>query len=889
MKRIFMIDGHALVFRSYFAFANRPMINSKGVETSAIYGFCRSLFDIILREKPTHMFVAFDPRGKNFRHEAFPDYKANRPETPEQIVQAVPVIREFLESCHIPVIVKENAEADDVIGTLSKRAGEEGFDVFMVTPDKDFGQLVSDNIFMYRPLSRGDGWEIMGTQEICNKYGISKPQQLIDVLAIWGDASDNITGVRGIGEVGATRLISRYGTVDNVMQHLDELPAAMQKKLRESQEILHLSRDLVTIRTDLDIPWDEPSLRIAAPDLERLKELLREYEFHSLIRQLPKLEGLFCNNALPCNPSAAGMPATSPAPSRPEPPEDYVSLEIPAAMDNLLKEARKAGFVSLAGTPQFLIFYTGEQAYGGTARQAVHLLTDREPVKCGFGLKELTRSLKKQQIQPSGMVWDPGLMHYLIQPERNHRPSDLAIQYLNYFPQERVAEDHNLFNTSENNATQIHILLTEAFISFHLKEPLWKILKKDGMDTLYTDMEMPLMEVLADMEKEGIALDTVPMQAYGRELQAKATEVEQQVRSYADDPGLNVSSPKQLGVVLYDQLKIDDRSKKGKKKYSTDEETLSALADRHPIVPLILEFRSLKKLLSTYIESLPILIDPQSKRIHTTFNQTVTATGRLSSQDPNLQNIPVREERGREIRRFFIPRDSEHVLLSADYSQIELRIMAHMSNDPDLIAAFRKGEDIHTSTAAKIFGCAPEAVTPEQRYHAKTANFGIIYGISAFGLSTRLKIPRAQANSLINGYFDHYPQVKAYIDTALATAREKGYVETLFGRRRYAPDIKATNPMVRGLAERNAINAPIQGTAADIIKKAMIDIYKAMQEKHLKSKMILQVHDELLFDVFLPEKETMEHLVQSHMESITVLNVPLLVSLGWGHNWMEAH
>lgn len=889
MKRIFMIDGHALVFRSYYAFANRPMVNSKGVETSAIYGFCRSLFDIILREKPTHLFVAFDPRGKNFRHEAFPDYKANRPETPEPIIQAVPIIQEFLESCHIPVIIKENAEADDVIGTLSKRAGEEGFDVFMVTPDKDFGQLVSDNVYMYRPIPRRDGWEILGVQEVCNKYNIARPQHIIDLLAIWGDSSDNIPGVRGIGEVGATKLISRYGTVDNVLRHIDELPAAMQKKLMASEDMLHLSRDLVTIRTNLDIPWDEPSLRIAAPDLERLRELMREYEFHSLIRQLPKLEELFCNNNLPCGaPSALGS-ADESAPSQPEPPAETLPLNTPAAVDKLLKEAQKSNFVSIAGTPELLVFYTGEAAYSGTALEAVQVLTSNEPVKCGFGLKDLTHSLRQQQIQPAGMVWDPGLMHYLIQPERNHRPSELAVQYLNYFPQEQEVETKDLFSTEESDTTQIHNLVTEAFIAFHLKDALWRILKRDGMEALYRDMEMPLMDVLSGMEQEGIALDTVPMQAYGRELQAQATEIEQQVRDYAEEPGLNVSSPKQLGVVLYDKLKIDDRSKKGKKKYSTDEETLSALIDRHPIVPLILEFRSLRKLLSTYIESLPTLINPQTGRIHTTFNQTVTATGRLSSQDPNLQNIPVREERGREIRKFFIPRDKDHILLSADYSQIELRIMAHMSQDPDLINAFQLGEDIHTSTAAKIFGCAPQEITPEQRYHAKTANFGIIYGISVYGLATRLKIPRAQANNLITGYFDHYPQVKKYIDATISGAKENGYVQTLFGRRRYAPAINDPNPMVRGLAERNAINAPIQGTAADIIKMAMVRIHQAMEEKGLKSKMILQVHDELLFDVFLPEKEELGQLVRSHMENITTLDVPLLVSLGWGNNWMEAH
>ncbi|NLA16151.1 MAG: DNA polymerase I [Bacteroidales bacterium] len=884
MKRIFMIDGHALVFRSYYAFINRPMINTKGVETSAIYGFCRSLFDIILREKPTHLFVAFDPKGKNFRHQTYPQYKANRPETPVQIAEAIPIIQEFLESCHIPVVVQENVEADDVIGTLSKRAEEEGFRVFMVTPDKDFGQLVSDNIVMYRPLSRGDGWEVAGKQEICERFGVNDPQQIIDLLAIWGDASDNIPGVRGIGEIGAKKLISAFGSVDNILHNLEHLSDSVKKKITASEDMLLLSKDLVTIRTELDIPWDEASFKIEAPDLGRLRELMREYEFHSLIRQLPKLEELFCNgNECEREKESTEEEAVL------APPLEYIPLDTPGAPDNLLQETQKEGKISIAGTPSFMIFYTGEKAYGGKATQAVPLLEAKEPEKCGFGLKNLMLALIKEGISFDGMVWDPELMHYLINPERKHTPSTLAIQYLNYFPEEQPTEARDLFSPPEDTPSPADRLLTEAFLAWHLKEPLLQTLEKDGLKELYLQMEMPLMEVLTSMEYEGVKIDTALMRAYGEELQKEADTLEQQVREYAGEPGLNVSSPKQLGVVLYDKLQIDDRSRKGKKKYSTDEETLSGLSDRHPIVPLILEFRSLKKLLSTYIESLPSLADPVTECIHTTFNQTVTATGRLSSQDPNLQNIPIREDRGREIRKFFVPRNKNYLLLSADYSQIELRIMAHMSKDPDLIAAFRAGEDIHTATAAKIFHCTHDQVTPEQRNKAKTANFGIIYGISAYGLATRLKIPRTEAAELINGYFNHYPKVKEYVDQTVFTARDKGYVQTLFGRRRYAPDIKTANPMLRGLAERNAINAPIQGTAADIIKKAMIEIQKAIKEKSLTSKMILQVHDELLFDVYLPEKEQMEQLVRSIMEQVIRLDVPLVVGMGWGKNWMEAH
>ncbi|MFA5301741.1 MAG: DNA polymerase I [Bacteroidales bacterium] len=882
MKRIFMIDGHALVYRAYFAFINRPMLNTKGVDTSAIYGFCRSLFDIILKEKPSHLFVAFDPGGKNFRHRAYPEYKANRPETPPVIKESLPVIHEFLESCRIPVITIQNAEADDVIGTLSKRAEKEGFQVFMVTPDKDYGQLVSKNIRMFRPRSRGDGWDILGEKEICAKYNINDPAQVTDILAIWGDASDNIPGVRGIGEVGAKNLVSLYGTVENILEHIAELPVKLQEKITHSTEMLKLSKDLVTIRTGLDIPWNEESFRVRAPELARLKELLREYEFHSLVRLIPRLEDLFC-----CFEDKTEVP---PEPSRElKPPVSFEEVKNSEQTESLLKEASLKGQVGISWNTSVAAVFTGEKNYLVPADRILPLLADRKIEKCGFGMKDLLLALKDQQKGMAGMLWDPGLMHYLVNPERNHRPSDLAIQYLNLFPDETETKNQDLFQTQTETDTAIKKLLNEAFIAFHLKKPLQDILNKEGTATLYTDLEMPLMEVLAQMEYQGVNVDIGSLEEYGRELTATSLEIEKKVRNYANEPTLNVSSPKQLGIVLYDRLKIDDRSRKGKKQYSTDEETLSALAERHPIVPLILEYRSLKKLLSSYIESLPTLIDPKTGRIHTTFNQTVTATGRLSSQKPNLQNIPVREERGREIRKFFIPRNEDYVLMSADYSQIELRIMAHMSGDEDFIAAFNAGADIHTATAAKIFHCSKEEVSPEQRNKAKTANFGIIYGISPFGLASRLQIPRSEAKELIDGYFEHYPKVREYLNNTISMAKEKGYVETLFHRRRYAPDINASNALLRGLAERNAINAPIQGTAADIIKKAMVLVHHEMTDKKMKSKMILQVHDELLFDVHISEKKEMEELVRNVMEHAVTLSVPLSVGLGFGANWLEAH
>jgi len=778
------------------------------------------------------------------------------------------------------VLTIENAEADDVIGTLSKRAENEGFRVYMVTPDKDYGQLVSENILMYRPLSRGDGWEVLGTKEICEKYDIQDPEQVIDVLAIWGDASDNIPGVRGIGEVGAKKLVSRYGSVENVLDHLPELSSSLQEKLNQSRQTLFLSKDLVTIRTQLDIPWDEESFRIEAPDLVRLKELFREYEFHSLSRLLPKLEDLFC-----CNGNQAPDPVSAPL----SPPDGFIPANSARMMEPIVKEALKKGKVGLAGNPQQLVLYTGDKAYLTTAGLAAPLLENRNIPKCGFKLKELMLPLWRQNISLHGMLWDPELMHYLVNPERNHRPADLAIQYLNYFPADKPMENRNLFDAGQEDDPGIQNLVTEAFIAFHLKEPLQGVLRNDGTENLYSDLEMPLMEVLAAMEREGVKVDIRQLEEYGNELNSTALNIERQIREYAGDPALNVSSPKQVGIVLYDKLKVDDRSRKGKKQYTTDEETLGALAHRHPIIPLILEYRSLKKLLSSYIESLPLLVDPVTGRIHTTFNQTVTATGRLSSQKPNLQNIPIREERGREIRKFFVPRDQDHLLMSADYSQIELRILAHMSRDEDFIAAFNAGADIHTATAAKIFHCNQSEVTPEQRSKAKTANFGIIYGISAFGLASRLRIPRKEASDLIDGYYEHYPKVKEYLDSTIEGAKEKGYVSTMFNRRRYAPDIKAPNPMLRGLAERNAINAPIQGTAADIIKKAMVAVHRAILEKGLRSRMILQVHDELLFDVYSPEKEMMGQLVRSVMENITALSVPLSVDIGIGENWDEAH
>lgn len=924
-----MIDGHALLYRGYYAFLNRPMFSSNGVDTSAIYGFTKTVFELILKERPSHLFVAFDPGGKTFRNDMYPLYKANRPETPQVIKDSLPVVKEILQACNIPVIVKENVEADDVIGTLAKRAEQLGFEVIMVTPDKDYGQLVSPHIKMYRPHSQGEGWDIMGVKEVCDKYGIYTPEQVTDILAIWGDASDNVPGVRGIGPVGAGKIIGQYGSVENMLDHVGEMTLRMQERINACKDALVLSKDLVTIRTHLDIPWDVDSCRISCANMERLQALFLTYDFHSLMRLLPRLESLFCSgSAQPETKETAqpelflGQVAPAPAPTQDADagtgiatlpphityvPEDaaawinapiasYVSIDDPEATAALMDKALREGGLNLAyaSLTHQLAVYVGHAFYAGPLPAFKPLLENEQLAKRGFRLKDLYTELLHYDITLKGYLLDAELMHYLINPERSHAPQDLCMSYLNFMMPEGIGSQPPMQDLFGDVTAQAHPLdnlrpaFREARLVYFLVPLLVRQLVKDNLLPLYQDVEMPLMRVLSLMEYEGIRVDVAMLQEYGYQLASQAAAIEKQVRDYAGNPALNISSPKQLGVVLYEHLQLDPRVTKGKK-YATDEETLTALADRHPIVSLILEYRSLRKLLSSYIESIPQLVDPRTGRIHTTFNQTVTATGRLSSQKPNLQNIPIREERGRMLRKAFLPHTPQHLLLSADYSQIELRLMAHCSGDPDFIAAFNAEEDIHRATAAKIYHCTLEEVTPEQRSRAKTANFGILYGISAFGLSGRLNIPRAEAKQLIDDYFAHYPTVKKYIDDTVEQARQKGYVETLFHRRRYIPEIHAANAMVRALAQRNAINAPIQGTAADIIKIAMVRIEQAMDRQGLRSRMLVQVHDELVFDVPPEERDIMLDLVTQTMEHAATLSVPLKVSVGFGSNWLEAH
>lgn len=897
-KRIFMIDGHALVYRAYFAFLGRPMVNSKGVDTSAIYGFCKTLFEVILKERPSHLFVAFDPGGKNFRHDMFPAYKANRPETPQVIKDSLPVIKEILRACQIPIVIRERVEADDVIGTLAKRGEEAGFEVYMVTPDKDYGQLVSPHIRMFKPRFQGEGWDTLGVKEICEKYGISKPEQVIDILAIWGDASDNVPGVQGVGEVGARKLVAQYGSAEGIMAHLADLTPKMRERFSASQETMMLSKDLVTIRTHLDIPWEEADYRIRCGGLEALKDLFLTYEFHSLIRLIPRLEPLFACTELAGD--AAGIPISDAAAPSANTPYDFPEVSVPVRLET---EAQVASLVAKAQQPscllgvaaqdRLLVFYCEGVFYTvGETNLAAPLWKATGIQWCGFHLKELENRLLRCDYSLQGDLWDPEVMHYLVNPERSHQKEVLAQQYLHYTVPSVPVQETSLFDVQPAvvfTGNEIKALQEEARMACYLKEALEKELQAVEEWTLYQEVEMPLIRVLARMEFEGVRVDVPLLQAYGNQLRAEALRIEEQIRGYAQDPTLNVSSPKQLGVVLFEKLKLDEKARKGKSQYSTDEETLLDLEDKHPIVRLILDYRSLKKLLSSYIDSIPALIDPRTGRVHTTFNQTVTATGRLSSQKPNLQNIPIRDERGRELRKAFIPRDDQHVLFSADYSQIELRLMAHMSQDADFVAAFRAGQDIHAATAAKIFHCLPSELTPEQRSRAKVANFGILYGISAFGLAGRLRISRSEAKQLIDDYYLHYPTVKAYLDSILQQARAQGYVETLFHRKRYTPDISHSSAAVRSLAARNAINAPIQGTAADIIKIAMVRIDKQFRDLGLQSRMIIQVHDELVFDVYIPEKEQVETIVTTCMEEAVTLSVPLTVSAGFGTNWLEAH
>ena len=864
MDKLFLIDGHSLVFKMYYAFLRRPMINSKGADMSILYGFTKYLLELLEKEKPTHVAVAFDPPGGTFRNQLYPAYKGTRPPTPQLVIEALEPLTELVQAMNIPVVMIPGFEADDVLGSIAVQNASERLDVYMVTPDKDYGQLIGPHSFQYKPGKSGTDAEVWGTAELCAKWGISEPAQVIDMLAICGDTADNVPGVNGVGEVGAAKLIAKYGTLENIYAHLGELTARQQAQFEEARPHMALSKTLVTIKTDMQLPVTLADMRYTGQFTPRLTQLFQEYEFSSLKKYLSVIPS-----------EAEGEASVSPA---------FVEYR-EAAFPEVAAAAQKAGKVGLVLSGASIVLSADGLAVQLSPAQAKGLLEDAGIDKYGVDLKKLANTLAQEGVDLNGRWWDIQLMHYVLNPERSHDLAALAQTYLGVSleAREEVATTGSLFDDvpDEDNTA----VLREASILVPLGEKL-----REGLPELYLRMEEPLSKVLAQMERDGVKVDMGVIRHFADGLRKELSEREARIREMADEPELNISSPKQVGELLFEKLKLDPKAKRSSRgQFSTDEATLLAIADRHPIVDEILEFRAVKKLLSTYIEPFPSYVSPRDGRVHTTFNQALTATGRLSSSNPNLQNIPVRTERGKEIRKAFVPGTPDGVIVSADYSQIELRIMAHLSKDEHLTQAFREGVDVHAATAAKIFGIPVSEVTREQRSMAKTANFGIMYGISTFGLAQRLHLPRAAAKELIDGYFASFPSIRSFIDGSIAFAREHGYVETLFGRRRYLPDIQARNATVRALAERNAVNAPIQGTSADIIKLAMIGVAARLKEQGLRSKMVLQIHDELLFDAVPEEVPALKALVTEVMEHVMELSVPLTVECSSGINWLEAH
>ncbi|MDR0559146.1 MAG: DNA polymerase I [Prevotellaceae bacterium] len=925
MKKLFLLDAYSLIFRAHYAFIKRPITTSKGFDTSAVFGFIKSLQEILNREQPTHIAVVFDHHGGSFRRRIFPEYKANRLQTPEQIIAAVPVIKEILKAYKIPIFEVPDYEADDIIGAIAKTGEQKGFNVFMVTPDKDYGQLVSDKIFMYKPKHSGNEVEILGRIAICQRYGIEKPEQVIDILALWGDAADNVPGAPGIGEVTAVKLIKKYGDIDGIYSHIDEMKGKQKESLVNSEAQVRLSKKLVTIVTDIPVEWDEKDLETKKPDVELLKNIYAEYEFYSLLRdfyrngeqksETEKHEG----EQLSLFSIVADKREIKSHRTVEHVPHSYYMAISDSDITRLIKklenstefcfdtettglnpfESRLVG-MSFALQPHEAwyvpVFPNNPQKTQELTNRFKQVFENPNIAKTGQNLKFDIEVLKNVGIEVDGAMYDSMLMHYLLNPDSRHNMDYLSEIYLNYSPIPIEA----LIGTKGASQRTMDVVpldkvreyaAEDADVTLQLKTKFLTLLKNKNMLKLYEQIEAPLITVLADMETSGVCIDRKCLKELKVQYSAELDEIEREIKEIAGEPELNISSPKQLGAVLFDKLKIGGSKVKTTKtrQYATDEETLLAYKDTHPIIDKILEYRSLKKLLSTYIEALPTLINRRTGKIHTSFNQAVTSTGRLSSNNPNLQNIPIREARGREIRKAFVPSDEDHILLAADYSQIELRLMAHFSEDESMIEAFCNNEDIHAATAAKIYKIPVENVTREQRSAAKTANFGIIYGISSFGLAQRLKISRTDAKQLIDGYFKSYPKVKLYMDRVIAEAQKNGSVETLFGRRRQLNDINSGNAMIRGMAERYAINAPIQGTAADIIKIAMININQVLKKRKMKTAMILQVHDELVFDVFAQELEEIKRIVVTNMQYAVRLKVPLTVECGYGTNWLQAH
>lgn len=927
MDKLFLLDAYALIYRAYYALIKSPRINSKGFNTSAILGFVNTLEDVLKKESPTHIGVAFDPSGPTFRHEAYKEYKAQREETPEAIRLSVPIIKDIIRAYKIPILEVPGYEADDVIGTLATEAGKRGITTYMMTPDKDYGQLVSENVFMYRPKYGDKEFDIMGIEEVKAKFNIESTSQVIDMLGLMGDSSDNIPGCPGVGEKTAQKLISEFGSIENLLEHTDQLKGAIKTKVESNVEKIKFSKFLATIKTDVPIELDMDSLKRETPDEEKLRSIFEELEFRTLLERVFKsdkkpaakpapekqalqddLFGFFAddNTEEQKNSSLKRLEDTD---------YDYQLIDTEDKINDFLRIILTKEIISLdtetTGTDAMSAELVG-MSFSYKENQAFYVPVpqDREEaqkivdkfkpvfenvksIKVGQNIKYDMIVLANYGVSIKGQMFDTMIAHYVLQPELHHGMDYLAEVYLKYDTikiEELIgAKGKNQRNMRDLSPTDIYKYACEdADVTLKLKNILEKELETNGVKELFEEIEMPLVPVLAYIERNGVRIDTEALKETSRHFTIRMREIEEEIYKLAGME-FNVSSPKQVGEVLFDRLKIVEKAKKTKTgQYVTSEEVLESLKGKHQIVEKILDYRGLKKLLSTYVDALPELINPKTGRIHTSFNQTVTATGRLSSSNPNLQNIPVRDDDGKEIRKAFIPDDGCE-FFSADYSQIELRIMAHLSEDDNMIEAFREEQDIHAATAAKIYKINIGEVTREQRSKAKTANFGIIYGISVFGLAERLNVDRKEAKELIDGYFENYPKVKAYMDESIRSARDKGYIETIFKRKRYLPDINSRNAVVRGYAERNAINAPIQGSAADIIKVAMIRIYKRFMDEGIKSKMILQVHDELNFSVLREEKEKVQQIVISEMEAAYKMKVPLLADCGWGQNWLEAH
>ena len=878
-KKLFLIDGHALIFKMYYAFLRHPMINSKGADMSVLFGFTKYVLELIEKEKPTHLAIAFDPPGGTFRHEMYPEYKGTRSETPQLIIDSLEPLCELCKAMGFPVLMVKGFEADDVIGSMAKRAEKEGFTVYMVTPDKDYGQLISEKILQFKPGKSGSDNEVIDVRKVCEKYNINNPEQVIEILTICGDSSDNVPGVKGVGEVGAGKLISKFGTVEEIYRHLDELTPKQREAFVSSEGHIMLSHELVTIKTDIVLDVDSKAMELTGTYSPEAADLFEKYEFGSLRR--------FLGNIQP-----SGSKETKQVEFTEAAPAQVIKEAQKLGRCAIITECRSEGIFSEIAR---VTIAAGALTAEGMAADFRQIISDPQIIKYGYDLKFQRNLLAHAGMSLEGTLMDIELMHYLINPEKSHKVEILAKTYLEINLEENenaaeVVEALSLFDEIPEDDTKPG-KAKEAAVTFLLGEAVWKDMETNGVQTLYMDMEEPLLKVLSDMEMEGVKIDLVQLRKYSAELNTEMNQIQDRIREMAQESSLNIMSPKQIGILLFEKLRLDPKKKpkSGSNAYPTDEETLSALADKHPIINEILEFRGVKKLLSTYIEPFPSYISPITGKVHTTFNQALTATGRLSSSKPNLQNIPIRTERGKEIRKAFVPSRPDGLIVSADYSQIELRIMAHLSCDKHLIEAFRAGQDVHAITASKIFGIPLEDVTSDQRRIAKTANFGIMYGISSFGLSQRLKIGRGEAKKIIEDYFANFPAISSYIEDTLTAARENGYVETIFGRKRFLPDINSRNGTVRALAERNAINAPIQGTSADIIKLAMIKTDRRIRQEGLQSRMILQIHDELVFDTTPDEVERLERIVREEMENVIELSIPLTVECNHGHNWLEAH